>query len=516
MSLVYAIRLWLVITITLNATSLYGQWQSSYSKNDPFPIFSTLDPHIFLYMQEKDRLKNISVDTDTTPWFSFSISPFGQNATTGRTDKREELYAFYTTTSGENSARTEQLAEQPYECCVNNCEAKCANIGDLNGRWNMLAMLFGDHPENTPWPETLDNARQQIFMVGPDEVIQNPSYHVDRNQEFGFFTIPIEYRKRGVRFEVQANIINDFGLALQTGVADICQTVQRFSNLTCEADPSCVCSCGSILYDAKNKETATFMGRTYTENEDLTNCLLMEKLKDIACESNLGIHNFHDVSLEDIRLSLYWRHAYAINNDRDPESWARFLIIPYAVLGGSIAVSDDIYPNNMFDVSFGNNGHSAVSATTGLNIDFTETIEIGCEAGLTHFFEKDFCNFPMPTHPCQSGIYPFQTSVRREPGHNWHFCAKLFAHHFLDRLSFYGQWVIVTHRSDCFKLLCPDPAFCPQLLTSISSWRSQVFNSGFTYDISPNISLGFLWQAPVSQRNTYRSTTVMFSFNAII
>ena len=45
-----------------------------------------------------------------------------------------------------------------------------------------------------------------------------------------------------------------------------------------------------------------------------------------------------------------------------------------------------------------------------------------------------------------------------------------------------------------------------------SRWSNHVVNVGLTYDISPNIALGFLWQAPVAQHNSYRQTTLMGSF----
>ena len=44
-----------------------------------------------------------------------------------------------------------------------------------------------------------------------------------------------------------------------------------------------------------------------------------------------------------------------------------------------------------------------------------------------------------------------------------------------------------------------------------SAWTSSFVDVHFDYDVSENIVLGFLWQAPVSQTFAYRPTTVMGS-----
>ncbi|HSW73904.1 MAG TPA: hypothetical protein VLG71_01990, partial [Candidatus Limnocylindria bacterium] len=133
--------------------------------------------------------------------------------------------------------------------------------------------------------------------------------------------------------------------------------------------------------------------------------------------------------------------------------------------------------------------------------------------GVSHFFPRCYKNMPMPTHECQSGIFPFQTDAKIQPGNNYNICAKMFAYQFLERLSFHFQYVFIRHEDDCIRLLRPDPAFIPDVLEDISEWTVQVANIAFNYDISPYISLGFLWQAPLTQRNAFRSTTIEFGLN---
>lgn len=184
------------------------------------------------------------------------------------------------------------------------------------------------------------------------------------------------------------------------------------------------------------------------------------------------------------------------------------------MVSGSVSPGKKINPRDVFAVPFGNNGHAAAGFSAGLNFDFMDTIEVGGEVGFTHFFERDICNLRVPTSEYQSGIFPFATDVTLKPSHNWHFGGKIAAYHFLDRLSLFFQYLIVDHCEDKIELKCPDPAFKPEILECLTNWKVKLVDIGVTYDISPNTGLGFLWQAPLSQKNAYRSTTVLFTFYA--
>jgi hypothetical protein len=141
-------------------------------------------------------------------------------------------------------------------------------------------------------------------------------------------------------------------------------------------------------------------------------------------------------------------------------------------------------------------------------------MEIGVDAGATHFFDKSFSNYRVPTSIYQTGIFPFATGVKVCPGLNCFGTFKLAAYHFLGNLSTYWQYAIVTHKNDKICLCRPDDAFLPYVLEKRSCWTSQLLNIGFNYDISPNIGLGALCQVPLWQKRAYASTTVMIGFNA--
>jgi len=238
------------------------------------------------------------------------------------------------------------------------------------------------------------------------------------------------------------------------------------------------------------------------------NNLLMDQLDCIAQEIDLCLDDFQRASIDEIRLLLYWRHAFNVNHGRD--NWPQFFAIPFFEAGGSFSPGRERDTNEFYGLPFGNNGHTAAGFTMGLDLDFVETIAVGGEFGYTHFFGKDFECFRLPNDKLQNNIFPFRTNVHVDPGHNFYYAGKMAARNFLGRLSMFFQYVTLQHFEDCITLQQCDTAFVPHVLADKTGFKVKLANIGFTYDFSPNLTFGFLWQAPFSQRNAYRSTTVMF------
>ena len=455
---------------------------SSLAKNDAYPMFSSLDPAAFLLGYEKLKYRNTEWAKEKGRYASLAISPFAQNA-----DKGKPIEG---TTLIEGLCIPEVIIDPPPE--PDGCSDA---LGDLTGRTGMIASIYGPLPEGVnQWPTTLQTARENLFpdqvMTDPNAVLNDPT-KIDPNQRFGYFSFPLKYRKRGVRFDIYLQFWDDIGVNIKTGVSSIRQTVQMRLNLT-----------GRTIDDSR------FAPLTDTQ----VNEFLMEPFENIAQEIDLDVCNFQQNSIEEIRLNLYWRHAYEINKNN--YDFPYLLVIPYLEIGGSTSPGKKKDPNKFFGLPFGNNEHPSVGFTGGIDFDFIESIEVGGEVGFTHFFDKSFSDFRVPTNKFQTTIFPFNTDVKISPGRNWHFAGKIAAHHFLHNFSMYFQYVLVEHKDDDIKLKRSDPAFLPKVLEKTTGWKTKLANIGFNYDISPNILLGFLWQVPLSQRNTYRSTTILFTFNA--
>ena len=592
------LKKFLLLLILLVNTSGYIHAMTSDNYADPDPRYATIDPQEFLYRKEREWLKGLSDSPEReTERVRFAISPFVQFANRGRDVNNNQEY-----------------------------------LGDLFGRWNMIALLFGATPENQNLTTTLQAAKDVLF---PNmQIVQDPGLYVDPNKQFGFFAVPLQYKKYGARFEFDIRFCKDFGVCVQTGYAciqqkqqdlckyyDICAGVSCIGN-GCKNMPLKSSELDAIAstrdsfdfngVNAQNSQTRSpntnydlMAGPTtpvnqasgptnltsgpstsnnayknmpkkdfeldamtitkdscsitsgasgacshlgYTLPVDLTSCLsgpngstggavlptftpsvnpgvpvlqqqdveyyLMNQLYTITQEMCLNLSDFNKNSIEDVRFNLYWRHAIEVNRNADSEDWPHFLFIPFIELCYDAATGATKNPCCVFSLPFGNDGHDAVGGKAGFLIDFTDTMEIGIEGGATHFFEKSFSNFRVPTSIYQTGIFPFATSVKICPGLNCFGTFKLAAYHFLGNLSTFWQYDIVTHTNDQICLCKPDPAFLPGVLEKRSSWTSQMLNIGFNYDISPNLGLGAFCQAPLWQKRAYASTTVMIGLNA--
>lgn len=428
------------------------------SRNDYFPLHSTLDPHAYLYTRTKEQLHARTDETPKLNRIGFSISPFAQNADLGK------------------------------DLCNDDSQ-----LGSLNAKWSMIGLLMGDIPKDeTNFSPTLVTAQNNLFPGMPIPLYEPTA--IDPAQKFGFFEFPATYRKRGVRFDLEVGLWCGFGIGINGGGSDINFNICNYTNLTTGATVPC------------NKNTNL--------DEPNVDKHLMCKLPDIAQELGISLENFHKTAAEDTTISLFWRHAFKIKEDTSHQ-WEQFLVIPHLNISYIAPTGDEKDPARAFGLAFGNNGHKALGVKGGIDLDFTETIELGWELGFVHFWDHCFNNYFVPTSDLQQGIFPFKTTVSINPGFNWHFGLHMQAHHFLEHLSFYGQWVIMEHMNDKITVCNGDTTFKPAVLEKKSGFKAQVFNSALNYDISPNIGLGILWQAPLSQRNVFRSSTVMFGLNLI-
>lgn len=474
---------------------------TTLAKNDPIPVFTTLNIDDALLLTRKQLLyKFDALNGWDYEWadkkrdnINISISPFAQNADRGKTIK----------------------GSVPCLATPDCPQINDVALSDLTGRTDMIALLYGKTPPgrtpfisadpavNTQAAEkypVLHAAMNALFPLinGQQNPGVNNEANIDPAQQLGFFTFWEKYRKRGLRFEVSGQLPFNLVLQLQAGFASIRQVRENTVNLT-------------------NREDTTFDPITTTVTGGIdgsVNHFLMEQINAITNELNVDFCDFIETSLEDVRFNLFWRDFFPVNEDAE-SSWARFLAIPYFEVSGSFSPVRVDNDRKFFAAPFGNNGHSSAGLTAGINLDFIETIEIGGEVGFTHFFRKNYCNMPVPTSEFQQNLYPYSTNVSIKPGENWHFCAHLAAFHFLDRLSMHFEWYVLDHQKDHICILEDNSsgAFLPEVLECRSTFKVKLGNIGLNYDFSPNFNVGLLWQIPFSQRNAYRSSTIMAGIN---
>jgi len=485
---------------------------SSLAKNDPYPMFTTLDPHTFLQTQEKLRIKEPFFAQERNSSVELSISAYGQTADRGRDPNgRKYVPGVMQRLTTSNSCDVPCSATDTCMTnitCIPEKNGFPVELGDINGRLNMVALLLGQAPDTLV--PTLKTAYDEIAPT---------ARMIDPTERLGCFSIPIRYRKYGMRFHMSCNLLAGLGITIRAGIANINQRVGPFRDLTCFAANCCP--------DQTVEACTTQFAPSDTEFRELQRKIqtyLMREVTSIANELCLNICDFNETSLDEIRVGIFWSKVHEINRERP--DWPHVLACPFIKLTGSFSPVRELNTNRVFSAMFANNRHHALGIDAGINFDFVETIEAGIEIGATHFFGHNFCNYRMPTYQAQRVFFPAVTDVHIKPGFNWHVAAKIAANHFIDKLSFFFQFITVNHKDDSICMRdCRRNADCcatggtdtcckPQVLECLSAWRSNFANIAFNYDISPNIGAGLLWQAPLYQRNSYRSTTLMLGLYA--
>lgn len=500
-----------VLIVSVGSLNADIALSTSLAPNDPLPVYNAADPHAFMFTQRKEKICGCKCYCGYDR-FSLSLSPYYQKATQARTFDKERV-----------------------------------PLGDMRGRWNMLGLLYGPRPNQTMPPcnpsdqslprfcnnEQLCCAQKAIFpeitrqmpmsftsacqtdsLMSCTQLIPDQDVLFDPLERIGFFSVPSKYRKVGMRFEFSFRLFENIGLTVQTGVADLKQTLTEFVDLT---QPS------GVMCDFAT--TCSACGFTQAKIETIEKELMCTpKACEIFNEIGLDICDFHETGIEDTYIGLWWRHPFCIN--RCADDWPEFAFTPFLMMEGSVPTAKKVDRRKAFALPLGNDGHATAGFRAGFDIDFKETIAIGLEAGFTHFFERDVSNVRVPTHQKQSGVFPWTVETAKiQPGNNGHFGAGFHAYRFLDRLSFSLLYLYLSHQRD--ELTIPDTApppfdtpdrrkFSENLFNKMTDFVSQMINANFTYDISPNMTLGLLVQAPVSQRNAFRSTTIMGMFQVLL
>jgi len=448
--------------------NLYAPYASS-SKVDPFPTYSTLDPYYFLQFGERIAYRHETWSNDKHEHVSLTFGGYLQNADRGKSVKGEPTFNPLTNTN------------------------TITELGDLTGRTSMIALLYGPLPQGAVWVPLLAEAREELFGVTDNTPI-NFGNDIDPQQQFGYYSFPLKYRKRGFAFDFQGGW-KDVGITVKGRFSNIQQTPMNYVDETTSTNIS-------------NLPVPTQPGVTYENVEQY----LMNPFLQIMQQIKRDVGEYVKTSFEELEITAFWRHAFNCNRAQSSE-WPDVYIIPFIEIFGVLSPGYVRSYSQQFGVNFGNNGHNAVGLHAGINLDFVTTISVGFDGGVTYFTKRDFENVPVPTSRYQTTIFPFTTDVEIQPGLSTYLSAQMSAIHFIDKLSCYLQYVIIEHKEDCIKLKTEDPAFQPHFLEKVTSFKVKLMNVGFNYDISPWLCAGIAVQLPFSQRNAYRSQTTIFSVN---
>ena len=536
------------------------------NKNDPAPVYSTVYPYFYLYNDQNTfqlPLDDDCVD-DLIYVFQLSFSPFYQRSSKGS----------------------------------NFCECY-SELGDMTGRPNLLAVLpFSKNPVDDPekvnngcsfqdipqdlliinnykttgccqvkdWDVSCSCAPKILYGIRDDLLscinCNQPTCDAQKitsieklialqsfAPNFGTFSVPIKYKKTGLRFQASMMFSRYVGVNLQIGVANISQCPTFISqNNYCPNQQLCTTPCGTTGLNSTPSNACNGCGPTPCPNiynlttdcriprnpllcldpftnqppnnniawrnaVDCVENLLMNRWKEIAEAINLDICNFSRTSVEDMHAEVFIRHGLEFGNRKDKYCWSNVLLVPFASVGGSIPFAPERNQNVLFGLPNGNDGHYSVDFKGGFSAAFRGTIEVTGEAGFTHFFSKGCRSYRMPTNEYQRFIFPYCAEAELCPGNTWHIGLAMNAYRFCGNLSFWAQYLFVNHDKDRYCLLSENcnGAFKPEQLECFSAWKNHLASVAFHYEFTPEVALGILWQFSMKRANSYNNNTFLIS-----
>ena len=504
--------------------------------------------------------------------------------------------AFY-----QSASRASPLNCGPDAPCPNDTDATvvpCDNareIGDMLGNWNVLGLFYkycneplldANHfdPANTytdlqiylgnkfftdpyyfPTPEplnlintvptiptftsttdqtALDGIAKELFdiLINPlnsDSAKLKP-LDVDTTSvtnRLGYLSIPIKYRKEGLRGQLFIDLYCNFGLLVQGGICHISQK-PFIQSLTCSATQA---TCPNLSYlplvVPPDDVNITFANLQTSIQKYLAAPMQLDKL---AQTFDLNLACFEKFGLEDTQLSLIYRGYGEYNMHSKNPAFPRMIFTPFLAAQVSLPTGAERNPRQLFSLPTGSNGHFGYGGTVGFSIDFIDSIEFGVDLGVHQFTAKTDTNVPVPTHQLQQGLYPYSADLKVDPGLNCTVGVGFNAYHLVENLSLYSAYRGVFHAKDCISVastqaylktchrndltynennlhlqVTPPPANAVLVgkLENQSCWKTHMLLLGFGYDIARCINLGMSAQIPIRRCNAYRTSTILASIS---
>ena len=457
-----------LLLLVVSSTACVVHSKTKFSISDPIPPYTTTYDTNF-HVWQKEVMRGHPRNKSSREMFMMNISPFEQKAKIAKNELGTKV-----------------------------------ELGDIYGKWNILAMLYGNVPTSvaSALPSPLVTAAGKYYNDGITLLNSETEFTATKqNDTFGVFTVPLRYRKDGCRCKFAFNVFDDLSITLQTGFA-----ATKVSTGDPISTPASTARTIDGFIDLTGNNTTV---PDYSDNIPIVQKELMNKMDEIGKGLGVDFGEYSDTSIEDFSSALYWQHSFNMN--KGSREYPPIIFTPYLLVSGTIATAKEKDRTKALCVPAGNDGHHSVGFSLGTNFDFEHTIEVGLEAGYTHFFDRTVSNYRIPNSRRQSGIFPFAADAKVKPGANLHFTGMIYSKHFTDKASVYASYNLVTHQKDSITLVKADSNFFPDELEKKSTWTSQTANLGMSFDLSPNMNVGVLWQAPLTRKSAYKSATILGS-----
>ena len=269
--------------------------------------------------------------------------------------------------------------------------------------------------------------------------------------------------------------------------------------------------------------------------------------------------NYNVNGMDDFTFELFLKNEISIKNKylKNEEIFSEFYLVPFLSLSGTAPTSPTIPNNKIFAKAIGNNGHFGFNFKTGITFDFPEYIAFSFDIGATGYNCRNYYELPLPTKETEEGIYTYNANITKTPGNSYTFGLGIQSDLFLKAISLWSEYRYINHMKDKIKLLEINPLLTTKyvndkkkspdykqtnpigvengyiylenstdklpypesILTekaeSLTAFSTHIFNFGLKWNITPDSSLNFILQQPISLINAYNSTTFALTLEVL-
>ncbi|MCF7799471.1 hypothetical protein K9L05_03350 [Candidatus Babeliales bacterium] len=381
--------------------------------------------------------------------------------------------------------------------------------GDMLGRWNMLATLFGDgavtlnkHFEfedgapGTPWgkPEQTtasdfpflsiarrvfdgygNNATEEAMFDTTHETVADwvkiyPNVVRDANVLIGAGTAAGTISKAyafeanydpaddnfgkysiPIKYEklgLRGRLGFDFGYGFGVAVKSGVVDIRQKPTFNDQTESS-----SSTIAQTNDK---TLM-KTYMTNQLPREHILGDALSKTSGtagnfesnELNFKTSEYKKTVMEDTHIEFYWCLPFDV---RDDEGESAVSFAPYFSFGVWAPSGQKQDQNWAFSIPSGSDGQTGFTVEGSINLDFLKNYQLGFGAGAAIYGSKDYKNYRVPSSIYQAGIYPWQTDIRRSVSPVWYVNLSLKAEEFIKNFFCSFEYIYTQKNKDSITL----------------------------------------------------------------
>ncbi len=397
---------------------------------------------------------------------------------------------------------------------------KTAN-GNIWGAWNMAGIFLNDNPRPITQPMPFYAATKTILRNLANELRTLP-YSKDYTLEarfnpdeeaykaLYFQSVDLKYEKMGLRGQINFDLGVGVGACVKGGIANLKNRPSYFA-----LEKQFGTEAGIIPADSTNPVTVEPAAKIQA-TKIYENLMGENARRQLFKELGFDTSETNITDLEDLYGNVYWHIPIKMREKGEHT----FSVIPYLSVGASLPMGKERKMSTLYPAINSNDGFAGLTAEGAIGLDFPDMMQLSFGGGITMFNSRDFTKVHVPTSEFQSGIYPWTTSISRQPGALWYANVSMKADNIMSKrdipnFSCYFDYIYAEHRHDSIKIKEPNPAtkqyFRPDLLERDSSWKAQMVHAGIKFGLSKNVYLATAVQATVGGSRTYRPTTLLGS-----